>query len=128
MRVKSNVKAGGINFQHNQTVKGLRVKSSVKAGGIERLFLFVDQLEDLANNRTLTKAKRDREVGRIRDLQEEEPYASQLRMVLTFHSTAAAALADAARVRPPLSRRDRPRSSLRRPRGLPLTNPPRPLE
>lgn len=68
--------------------------AALKAAGIERLFLFVDQLEDLANNRTLTKAKRDREVGRIRDLQEEEPYASQLRMVLTFHSTAAAALAD----------------------------------
>jgi len=68
--------------------------AALKAAGIERLFLFVDQLEDLANNRTLTKAKRDREVGRIRDLQEEEPYASQLRLVLTFHSTAAAALAD----------------------------------
>ena len=68
--------------------------AALKAAGIERLFLFVDQLEDLANNRTLTKAKRDREVGRIRDLQEEDPYASQLRMVLTFHSTAAAALAD----------------------------------
>ena len=68
--------------------------AALKAAGIDRLFLFVDQLEDLANNRTLTKAKRDREVGRIRDLQEQDPYASQLRMVLTFHSTAAAALAD----------------------------------
>ena len=29
MRVKSNVKAGGIQFNHNQVVKGLRVKSSV---------------------------------------------------------------------------------------------------
>jgi hypothetical protein len=34
MRVKSNVKAGGISFNHNQTTKGLRVKSNVKAGGI----------------------------------------------------------------------------------------------
>lgn len=33
MKVKSNVKAGGGNTNHNQTVsKGLRVKSKVKAG------------------------------------------------------------------------------------------------
>jgi hypothetical protein len=68
--------------------------TALSAAGIEKLFLFIDQLEDLANNRTLTKAKRDREVGRIRDLQETEPYASRLRMVLTFHATAASALAD----------------------------------
>jgi len=34
MKVKTNVKAGKIAFNHNQTVKGLRVKSNVKAGGI----------------------------------------------------------------------------------------------
>ena len=34
MRVKSNVKAGKIAFNHNQTVKGVRVKSSVRAGGV----------------------------------------------------------------------------------------------
>ena len=35
MKVKSNVKAGGINLaNHNQTIKGLRIKSSVKAGKI----------------------------------------------------------------------------------------------
>ena len=34
MKVKANVKAGRIAFNHNQTAKGLRVKSSVKAGGI----------------------------------------------------------------------------------------------
>jgi hypothetical protein len=68
--------------------------AALKAAGIEKLYLFIDQLEDLANNRTLTRARRDREVGRIRDLQEEDPYASQLRMVLTFHATAAAALGD----------------------------------
>lgn len=33
LRVKSNLKAGG-SFNHNQTVKGLRIKSSVKAGGL----------------------------------------------------------------------------------------------
>jgi hypothetical protein len=35
MKVKSSVKAGGLNTtNHNQAVKGLRVKSSVKAGKI----------------------------------------------------------------------------------------------
>ena len=34
MKVKANVKAGRIAFNHNQTAKGLRVKSSVKAGGV----------------------------------------------------------------------------------------------
>lgn len=68
--------------------------AALKAAGIEKLYLFVDQLEDLASNATLTKARREREVGRIRDLQEEDPYASQLRMVLTFHATAAAVLAN----------------------------------
>ena len=35
MKVKSSVKAGGLNtLNHNQTVKGLRVKSSVRAGGL----------------------------------------------------------------------------------------------
>ena len=35
MRVKSNMKAGALSGNHNQTVKGLRVKSSVKAGGVK---------------------------------------------------------------------------------------------
>ena len=35
MKVKANVKAGGINLSnHTQTVKGLRTKSGVKAGRI----------------------------------------------------------------------------------------------
>jgi len=35
LKVKSKVKAGGINFNHNQTLtRGLKVKSKVKAGGI----------------------------------------------------------------------------------------------
>jgi hypothetical protein len=34
MKIKSNVKAGGIGAQHNQTVsRGLKVKTNVKAGG-----------------------------------------------------------------------------------------------
>jgi hypothetical protein len=35
MKIKSNVKAGGLSTNHNQTVsRGLKVKSGVKAGGI----------------------------------------------------------------------------------------------
>jgi hypothetical protein len=34
MKIKSNVKAGGLSAQHNQTVsRGLKVKTNVKAGG-----------------------------------------------------------------------------------------------
>jgi len=35
MKVKTKVKAGldGVTMNHNQTVRGLRVRSSVKAGG-----------------------------------------------------------------------------------------------
>ena len=33
MKIKSKIKAGGTQMQHNQTVaRGLRVKSNVKAG------------------------------------------------------------------------------------------------
>ena len=35
MKIKSNVKAGGIHLNHNQTVsRGLKVKTNVKAGTI----------------------------------------------------------------------------------------------
>jgi hypothetical protein len=33
MKIKSHVRAGGNNLNHNQAVRGLRVRSSVKAGG-----------------------------------------------------------------------------------------------
>jgi len=33
MKIKTNVKAGGVTLQHNQTLaKGLKVKTGVKAG------------------------------------------------------------------------------------------------
>ena len=34
MKVKANVKAGRIAYNHNQTTKGLRVNSTVRAGKI----------------------------------------------------------------------------------------------
>jgi hypothetical protein len=35
MKIKTNVKAGGLTTNHSQTVaRGLKVKTSVKAGGI----------------------------------------------------------------------------------------------
>ena len=34
MKIRSNVRAGGTNLNHNQAVSGLRVRSSVKAGGV----------------------------------------------------------------------------------------------
>jgi hypothetical protein len=35
MKIRSNVKAGGYNSNHNQTItRGVKVRSSVKAGGV----------------------------------------------------------------------------------------------
>lgn len=59
------------------------------AAGAQKLFLMIDQLEDLAINKALSAAKRRREIGRIRDLMETEPYASMLHMTFTFHASAA---------------------------------------
>jgi hypothetical protein len=64
----------------------------VAAAEVEHLYLFVDQLEDLATNKSITSAKRSREIGRIRDLLEGEPYASRAHWVFTFHNSAARVL------------------------------------
>lgn len=58
------------------------------AAGVDHLFVFVDQLEDLAATGSITSAKRSREIGRIRDLIETEPYGSRLHFVFTFHNSA----------------------------------------
>ena len=62
---------------------------ALAAAGVRKVFLMIDQLEDLATNKTLSRARRQREIGRIRDLMETEPYASMLHMTFTFHSRAA---------------------------------------
>jgi hypothetical protein len=62
---------------------------ALAAAGVQKFFLMVDQLEDLATNKSLSRAKRQREIGRIRDLMETEPYASMLHTTFTFHATAA---------------------------------------
>ncbi len=67
--------------------------AALGAAGIDHLFVFVDQLEDLATNLGITSAKRSKEIGRIRDLLEEQPYAGRLHQVLTFHSSASIRLA-----------------------------------
>lgn len=62
------------------------------AAGVTKVFLMIDQLEDLATNKALASQKRRREIGRIRDLLETQPYASMLHQTFTFHATAARAL------------------------------------
>ena len=59
------------------------------AAGIEKIFLMIDQLEDLGKKGALSAAKRRREIGRIRDMLEIEPFASRLHMSFTFHQAAA---------------------------------------
>ena len=62
---------------------------ALAAAGVHKCFLMIDQLEDLATNKSLSRARRRREIGRVRDLMEREPYASMLHMTFTFHATAA---------------------------------------
>ena len=65
---------------------------ALAAAGVRKVFLMIDQLEDLATNKSLSAARRRREIGRIRDLMETEPYASMLHMTFTFHAAAASNL------------------------------------
>lgn len=65
----------------------------IAAAGVQHLFMFVDQLEDLATTQTVTKAKRTREVGRLRDIiSETEPFIGRVHFVFTFHVRASTAL------------------------------------
>jgi hypothetical protein len=61
--------------------------------GLRHIFVFVDQLEDLATVQTITKAKRSREIGRLRDIiAETDPFSGRVHFVFTFHIRAANAL------------------------------------
>ncbi len=64
------------------------------AAGIDHLYLMIDQLEDLATNKSISSAKRSREIGRIRDMLEGPPYANRVHFIFTFHNEAARVLAN----------------------------------
>jgi hypothetical protein len=64
------------------------------AAGIARLFVMIDQLEDLVGNRSVSAAKRSREVARIRDLLEVAPFGQHVSFTFTFHHSAASVLKD----------------------------------
>ena len=66
--------------------------AALSAAGVNHLYLMIDQLEDLATTRTITAAKRSREIGRIRDMLEGPPYVNRVHFVLTFHNRAAQVL------------------------------------
>ena len=66
--------------------------AALAAAGVHHLYLMIDQLEDLATTRTITAAKRSREIGRIRDMLEGPPYANRVHFVFTFHNSAARVL------------------------------------
>lgn len=66
--------------------------AALSAAGVNHLYLMIDQLEDLATTRTVTAAKRSREIGRIRDMLEGPPYVNRVHFILTFHNRAAQAL------------------------------------
>jgi hypothetical protein len=97
--------AGGASYLHqqlSQVSQASRLRNGLQyldflmavlaAAGVDHLYLFIDQLEDLATNKSITSAKRSREIGRIRDLLESEPYASRAHWVFTFHNSAAIVL------------------------------------
>ena len=66
--------------------------AALAAAGIDHVYLMIDQLEDLATTRTISTAKRSREIGRIRDMLEGPPYVNRVHFVLTFHNRAAQVL------------------------------------
>jgi hypothetical protein len=96
--------AAGVAGDITQTSKATMLRSgnqwlefllvAMHAAEIPRLYLFIDQLEDLAMNKSQTRARRYREIGRIRDMLEDEPTRSMLHTTFTMHDTAAAELED----------------------------------
>ena len=82
----------------------------VRAADIQHLFVFVDQLEDLATARNIPRATRQREVGRFRDIfAETAGLRGHCHAVFTLHNRAAMALHDfwlQERLNPPFSPQD----------------------
>ena len=86
-------------YELSEVSEAMQVRSGIQhfsfvlialaAAGVEKCFVMIDQLEDLGKKGALTAAKRRREIGRIRDLLEIEPYASLLHLSFTFHQAAA---------------------------------------
>ena len=66
--------------------------AALAAAGVDHLYLMIDQLEDLATTRTMTAAKRSREIGRVRDMLEGPPYSNRVHFIFTFHNRAAQVL------------------------------------
>ena len=66
--------------------------AALAAAGVDHLYLMIDQLEDLATTRSITAAKRSREIGRIRDMLEGPPYSNRVHFIFTFHNRAAQVL------------------------------------
>ena len=66
--------------------------AALAAASIDHLYLMIDQLEDLATTRSITAAKRSREIGRIRDMLEGAPYVNRVHSIFTFHNRAAQVL------------------------------------
>jgi hypothetical protein len=67
----------------------------VRCAEIEHLFVFIDQLEDLAMAKNVPRATRQREVGRFRDIfAETAGFRGHCHAVFTFHNRAAQELAD----------------------------------
>lgn len=65
-----------------------------QSAGVPHVFVFVDQVEDLAN-RTVPRAKRVKEVERVRDVAFENQYfAGKLHFIFTLHARAQWAIQD----------------------------------
>lgn len=79
--------------------------SLIRAAEISHLFVFIDQLEDLATATKIPRSTRQREVGRFRDIfAETAGIRCHCHAVFTLHRRAANALADfwhAERINPP---------------------------
>ena len=91
--------ASGIMHVLHEVSPTMRLRSGLRyfdfalgalaTAGVDHIYVMIDQLEDLATTRTVTAAKRSREIGRIRDMLEGAPYANRVHFVFTFHNSAA---------------------------------------